>query len=141
MTICVCMFQFMFKDVQQAKVNVVFYPLSVQACYKVQYNRRAQEGVDAAGVDTDYVLYVSAVNTASCAGTVVAYARHCQLERALDRSRWHCFINCDAVSTFSINYDFLVNTTIEITNASFQPPSAAFLRNSGTTSSFARQLA
>ncbi|KAI0241970.1 Leishmanolysin-like peptidase [Lamellibrachia satsuma] len=55
------------------------------ACYKVQYNRRAQEGVDAAGVDTDYVLYVSAVNTANCAGTVVAYARHCQLERALDR--------------------------------------------------------
>ncbi|XP_041983428.1 leishmanolysin-like peptidase isoform X2 [Aricia agestis] len=45
------------------------------------------EEVDAYGVeDTDFVLYVSAVETERCRrGLTVAYASHCQQEAALDR--------------------------------------------------------
>jgi leishmanolysin-like peptidase len=40
------------------------------------------EGVE----DTDFVLYVSAVETERCKrGLTVAYASHCQQESALDR--------------------------------------------------------
>ncbi|KAI0210291.1 Leishmanolysin-like peptidase [Lamellibrachia satsuma] len=63
----------------------------LMACYKTLNTRRTQEGVDAAGVDTDYILYVSAVTTSACTGNTVAHAGYCQLERALDRSPLHCF--------------------------------------------------
>ena len=45
----------------------------------------AQSGVTGDGIDTDYILYVSAVNSTTCLSAVMAYASHCQLEPDFDR--------------------------------------------------------
>ena len=42
-------------------------------------------GSDGAGVDTDFILYVSAKNTPNCGTELIAFASSCQLESALDR--------------------------------------------------------
>ena len=47
--------------------------------------RGVKEGDDGPGVDTDFILYVTAKTTRSCGKATIAYAAPCQLEQALDR--------------------------------------------------------
>ena len=56
-----------------------------QACDRVLQGRRVTDGNDGPGVDTDFILYISAINTSVCTSDTTAYAGHCQLEQALDR--------------------------------------------------------
>ena len=44
-----------------------------------------KKGSDGAGVNTDFILYVSAKKPASCGTRLKAFASCCQLEHALDR--------------------------------------------------------
>ena len=52
--------------------------------------RPTRVDTDGQGVDSDFVLYVSAGNTTACNGRTVAHANHCQLERSMDRSCLYC---------------------------------------------------
>ena len=47
--------------------------------------RGVKIGSDGLGVDSDFILYVSAKTTSLCRGGTIAYAAHCQQENALDR--------------------------------------------------------
>ena len=59
-------------------------------CYYLQSNEFAQSGVAGAGVDTDFILYLSAIATGRCHHGAIAYAAACQAERDLDR--YHVFL-------------------------------------------------
>ena len=56
-----------------------------QGCHSLSMGRGVKEGDDGPGVDTDFILYVSANATRSCGPKTIAYAVHCQQELALDR--------------------------------------------------------
>ena len=56
-----------------------------QGCHKLSMGRATIEGDDGPGVDTDFILYVSANATSSCGPQTIGYAVHCQQELALDR--------------------------------------------------------
>ena len=56
-----------------------------QGCYKLHWGFPVKEGDDGPGVDTDFILYVSAKSSRHCSSGTLAYATHCQLEQALDR--------------------------------------------------------
>ena len=56
-----------------------------QGCHKVHSGRPFKEGDDGPGVDTDFILYVSAQSPSHCSTGTIAYATYCQLEQALDR--------------------------------------------------------
>ena len=56
-----------------------------QGCYLVSEGRGVKDGEDGPGVDTDFILYVSAKITDDCSSGKLASATHCQLETALDR--------------------------------------------------------
>ena len=60
----------------------------------------ARSGVAGAGVDADYILYVSAVNSTTCYSKAMAYASHCQLERDFDR-----FVVIFTVNTTDMPHD------------------------------------
>ena len=60
-----------------------------QGCHKMSQGRGVKEGDDGPGVDTDFILYVTAKTTRSCGKATLAYAAPCQLEQALDRLE-HC---------------------------------------------------
>ena len=60
----------------------------IQACSECYGSSRNCQttGSDGPGVkDTDFVLYVSAINTATCAGSTIAYASSCHQEDTFDR--------------------------------------------------------
>ena len=56
-----------------------------QGCHKLYRGLPVKEGDDGPGVDTDFILYVSAKRTYRCSTGTIAYATYCQLEQALDR--------------------------------------------------------
>ena len=56
-----------------------------QGCYRVSEGYGTAEGYDGPGVQTDFILYVSAKSTRYCDGRNVGYAAHCQQETVLDR--------------------------------------------------------
>ena len=67
-------------------MSVIVSPWSVcKGCYKMSGGWPDKDGDDGPGVNTDFILYVSAKNTSSCGPQSIAYASYCQLERALDR--------------------------------------------------------
>ena len=56
-----------------------------QGCYTWSGTRGMDGEPDGPGVDTDFILYVSAKSTFMCGMESVGYATHCQQENALDR--------------------------------------------------------
>ncbi|KAI0240867.1 Leishmanolysin-like peptidase [Lamellibrachia satsuma] len=54
-------------------------------CYRMDGDKPIKKGSDGAGVNTDFILYVSAKKPASCGTRLKAFASCCQLEHALDR--------------------------------------------------------
>ena len=67
-------------------MSIIVTPWSVcKGCYKMSGWWPEKDGDDGPGVNTDFILYVSAKNTSTCGGQTIAYSSYCQLERALDR--------------------------------------------------------
>ena len=67
-------------------MSIIVTPWSVcKGCYNMSGWRLEKDGDDGPGVNTDFILYVSAKNTSTCGRQTIAYSSYCQLERALDR--------------------------------------------------------
>ena len=56
----------------------------LKGCHKMSQGRCVKEGDDGPGVDTDFILYVSANISRGCSESTLANAGACQLEPALD---------------------------------------------------------
>ena len=56
----------------------------------MQSNEGAESGVVGAGVDADFILYVSANKSKACDLDVMAYASHCQIGGDFDRYQGLC---------------------------------------------------
>ena len=81
-----CINQWRFFVTNRNRLNQLRLSAFIQACYMVFGRSPMRVDVEGQGVDSDFVLYVSAQNTTACSGTTAAHANHCQLERSLDRS-------------------------------------------------------
>jgi len=81
------------KACMQNTIRFILLSCLQRCCENTTVSACNQRGTDGAGVDNaDFVLYVSADSTGKCSqatatgGTLIAFAGHCQLEAALDRS-------------------------------------------------------